>query len=157
MKDTMTRLHKFLQPNPRQSPIVRPLAATVICDGSTYVIADMGGPTAGRTWDVRRVATWKGGGVDPFAVVTGVTVMLAKVAAGTVINKGLTLSQLVLLDVAAAPLQVPNDVEYSAHEFTVRYLEHVALIYKGTSNTQQYVATGQAEEWIESSSEVVVA
>lgn len=157
MKDTMTRLHKFLQPNPRQSPIVRPLAGTGISDGSTYFVVDLGGPTAGRTWDVRRVATWLGAGQDPFAAVTGVTVMLAKVPAGSVANKGLTLSQLVLLDVAAAPLQVPNDVEYSAHEFTVRYLEHVALIYKGTSNNQQYVATGQAEEWLDSVAEVVVA
>lgn len=157
MKDTMTRLHKFLAPNPRQSPIVRPLAGTGISDGSTYFIVDLGGPTAGRIWDVRRVATWKGGGVDPFAAVTGVTVMLAKVPAGAVTGKGVTLNQLVILDMAAAPLQVPNDVEYSAHEFSVKYLEHVALIYKGTTNLDQYVATGQAEEWVESTPEGVSA
>ena len=153
----VNNLHQFLKPNPRQSPIVRPLAGTGISDGSTYFIVDLGGPTSGRVWDVRRVATWKGGGVDPFAAVTGVTVMLAKVPAGAVTGKGVALNQLTILDMAAAPLQVPNDVEYSAHEFSVKYLEHDALFYKGTTNLDQYVATGQAEEWLESTPEGVSA
>lgn len=150
IKDTMDKLHKFMTPNPVRSPIVRPLAGTGVSDGSTYFIIDLGGPISGRRWDVRRVSQWKGGGVDPFVAVSGVNVILAKVPAGSVVNKGLTLSQLVILDMVAAPQQCPNDAEYSTSEFTVNYLEHVAVIFKGTSNLDQYVVTGQAVEYLES-------
>ena len=40
ISETMTRIHKFLTPNPRQSPIVRPFAATAISDGSTYFMRE---------------------------------------------------------------------------------------------------------------------
>src|SRR4029077_19055511 len=142
-------IHKFLTPNPRQSPIVRPFQASAISDGSTYFMIDLGMPTSGRVWDIRRVAHWPGGNSDPFTALTNVTVALVKVVGANPPNKGTTTAP-AFIDMGLAPLQCPNDAEFNVHQFTVRFGEHAALLFKGTANLQALMVSGQAEEYLES-------
>ena len=164
MNDTMdsisgtTRaLHKFLTANPRQSPTYRPLGAAAVSDGSTYFAMALaqGGPSYGRIWDVRRISTWPGGATDPFAALAGVTVALVKFS-GVVPNKGSATAPQ-FTDMIVAPQQVPNDVEFGNNECTVRPGEVLALLYKGTANTQALIAIGQAEEYLESQHQDITA
>ena len=150
---TLKALHKFMTPNPRQSPIVRPFAGAVVSDGSTYITISLGGPTSGRVWDVRRVAVWKGGGVDQFATVSGVNVIAVVMVPP---NKG-SAAIPSFIDLAFGPGQVPNDGEFSSHQFTIRFPQVLALVLKGTANNDNYMATGQAEEYVESTAEGVNA
>jgi hypothetical protein len=156
VRGTMDKIHKFLTPNPRHSPIVRPLQATGVSDGSTYYAIDLGGPSSGRLWDVRRVGVWAGGGTDPFPTVANVTVGLVKIQGGQPSNRGFTQAP-AFFDMALAPSTVPNDADFSIHQLQVKPGEHLMVLLKGTSNAQQYMVSGQAEEYLESVSETVVA
>lgn len=162
LAQTMEKLHKFLTPNPRQSPIVRPIRGVVVSDGSTYVFVNLGGPTAGRYWDLRRLTTIRttiaaGGQADAFTSVASVIAGLA-IRTSAVTNAGAPnlfgFDDLITAGTAANTPRVDN---WSAHEVTIRSGQVLVAAIKGTTTGDQYFVSGQAEEYLESTVEVVVA
>lgn len=156
--DGLDKLHKFMTANPRQSPIVRPLVATGIVDAAaaTWFVIDLGGPAGGRLWDVRRVAIWRSDTQDGFTTVGSVTVGLVKITGGYIYNKS-TAVMPPFTDMALAPSTIPNDANFSAHQLQVKPTEHLCMLLKGATANMQFVATGQAEEYLESAREEIVA
>jgi len=162
VSETMTKLHKFLTPNPRISPIVRPIRGTVVSDGSTYVYINLGGPASGRYWDLRRLSVLRttlaaGGFADaltqPASVIAVVVIMASRVPnAGTA-----NLTAFDDLVSSASAANTPLSLVWSAHEVTIRTNQNLVVAIKGTTSSDQYLASGQAEEYIESLPETVVA
>lgn len=162
VNQTVQKLHRFLTPNPITSPIVRPVRGAVVSDGSTYDYINLGGPVAGRTWDLRRLSVARttlaaGGFADlltqPASVIAGVAIMhMVPTNQGTA-----NVTAYDDLVVSAIAANTPVTWTWSAHEVSIRGGQVLVVFIKGTTTNDQYLATGQAEEWLESSREQVVA
>lgn len=164
MSDVANRLHRFLS-NPRQSPIVRPLRGVVTVDAgpSTYMLIDLGGPMAGRYWDLRRLSVVRTTAAatdtasDVFTAVANVIIGLA-VTNKTVTNAGV--ANVTGIDdwiILASAANNPLSQTWSAHEATIRFGQRFVVAIKAGTAADQWSAYGQAEEYIESAPEVVVA
>lgn len=162
---TLDAFHKFATQNPRQSPIVRPLRGVVTVDAtpSTYMLLDLGGPTSGRVWDLRRISVVRttvaatGIASDVFSAVASTIVGLA-VTNKAVLNAGV--SNVTGIDdwiVLASAANNPLSQTWSAHEATIRFGQRFVVVIKGGLASDQWSAFGQAEEWIESQPEEIVA
>src|ERR1051326_6522298 len=74
MQAVLDHLHKEGEPNKQRSPYpkTRNQNKQAANPALTYTFLDMGGPNAGKIWDVRRYAV---SGPDPFTTLTGVSVI----------------------------------------------------------------------------------
>lgn len=165
MKDALDRIHRFMTPNPRHSPIARPIRGAVTVDAtpSTYMLMNVGGPTGGRIWDLRRLAVVRttvaatGAAGDVFTAVASTIVGLA-VTNRAVPNAGVSnvtgIDDWILLASAA---NNPLSQTWSAHEATIRAGQQFVVVIKGGLAGDQYSAYGQAEEYLESSPESIEA
>lgn len=160
--DGVAKLHRFMAANPRQSPLSRPLRGAVVSDGSTYMFIDLGTPSGGRVWDLRRLAVLRttlaaGGFADAFTqpanVIVGVALMRMPVNNVGAANVTGVDDWIVL----ASGANSPYSTTWSSHQVSVKPGQHVIVVIKATTSADQYFASGQAEEYIESTPESVIA
>lgn len=125
-------IHKFLEPNPVRSPLIRKLNVTKTAPATapTYTFMDMGGPNNGFVWDVRRYAVHGG---DPFATLTGVSV-ITFVAQQVPGDSNTEPPFMDMVDTFSNV--VPNSTTWGSGELTLLPGERLVLCLKGLANNQ---------------------
>jgi hypothetical protein len=150
MAETLEKIEADGRPKPPPTPIDRPLAGVCTADGSTYMYIDLGGPTKGRVWDLRRVGVWPAGGADVLTQMTGagaanVTTLLVIMSAVPPFG---TAACVPFDDLVLSQGIVPDDAEFQPHQVDVPFGKRVVVVVKGLNSGAQVAASGQASELV---------
>ena len=113
-----------------------PLRASQMSDAAgASLIMDMGGPTYGRLWEVRRITV---GGALWTSVVSGQGLLIVTSSSGQVTPA--------LYDIADQSPSLPNVALYSSRQLVVRHPNHLFLVILTPTASTQYAAGGEATD-----------
>lgn len=110
-----------------------PLASGPLPSG--VAIMDLGGPSMGRVWEVRRA--WAG----------GLSVTTAAGGEAWFVKQGAPPTDLNVANLVDFANPLPLTGFYGTHQFFVVQGEHVYVLITGGTNSQQYVAGVAGEDW----------
>jgi hypothetical protein len=99
------------------------------------LIMDMGGPSYGRLWEVRRITV---GGALWTSTVAGQGLLIVTASSGQVTPA--------LYDIADQSPTLPDVALYSSRQLVVRHPNHLFLVILTPTATTQYAAGGEATD-----------
>lgn len=146
IKDTMDKIHRFLTANPVQTPLVRPILGAYVAAAAalTYGFMDCGGPPAGWVREIRWFHVW---GADPFTAITGTMVPMI-MGAGQYQDTSTEPSA--FTQVAGVSAAIPNRFSAAHNELTLRFPQHLFIVFKSLGNNVAVNCFGQAWDHSES-------